>query len=142
MFLKKTQDMTGITGHGLEVVGRVELLVQPVGLVMFHVVQAMSHESLVGFDQLRRHGYTLTDTPVCKFVWGRAEYPLDSTPTDWSEAGNVEEGPVHRVVREHHDLFSEEGVLRQSTLPGIQIETEPGVVIHSRTYSRTSTKGT
>jgi hypothetical protein len=129
--------LTSLTGHGLEVVGQVELLVQPVGLVLFNVVQAMSHECIVGMDQLKRHGYSLMDRPVGKFTWGRAEYLLDEKPWIGHEISEVDDHPVRKVVQEYQDLFSEEGTLRESSLPGIQVETEPGRVVNCKPY-RTS----
>jgi hypothetical protein len=75
--------------------------------------------------------------PVGKFTWGRAEYLLDERPWIKHEIGEVEDHPVRKVVQEYQDLFSEEGTLRESSLPGIQIETEPGRVVNCKPY-RTS----
>ena len=63
--------LTSLTGHGIEIVGELELIVQPVGLVKFLVVKEMSQACIIGIDQLNRHGYTLSGK---KFTWGRAEY--------------------------------------------------------------------
>ena len=99
VFQKCKEVLTSVTGHGLEVVGKIELLIQPVGLVSFLVVSAMSQECIVGMDQLKRHGYCVTDTPVGKFTWGRAEYLLDEKP--WIDSGisEVTDHPVRKVIR-------------------------------------------
>lgn len=127
-----------LSGDRLNTEGALEVAIPGVGVVRFIVVQTMSHECILGWDQLHRHGWAF-DSNKAVMRWGGRLFCTDyfEHVVDGSgkyEAAFVDADFLTPLLAKHHKVFGEPGKLPIANLPKVQIETEPGVVVAQRPY--------
>jgi hypothetical protein len=81
--------LTTINGVSIEVLGTAEFEVENVGPVRFQVLKGIRHDAIVGWDQLHRHGWTMSDCGTTQvMLWGSRPFEIMGE-TQGSEAAVV-----------------------------------------------------
>ena len=119
-----------MSGQWMKVEGNVEIVVPDVGIVTFAVVKTIAYEAILGWDQLRQHGWSFgTKTSVLE--WGAVQLPVLLTVVD-NEAASA--GCLNNILQRHRTIFGEPGKLPEADLPPVRIETEPGKLVTQHPY--------
>ena len=116
----------------MKVEGNMEIVVPEVGIVTFVVVKTMTHEAILGCDQLHRHSWSF-GTKTSMMEWGAAQLPVLLTVVD-NEAASVDAGCLNDILQRHRAVFGEPGKLLVADLPPVCIETEPRKLVTQCPY--------
>ena len=145
MLKKFTTPLVSLSGNSLNVLGEIEFEIKNVGVVSFVVIDKMSHEIIIGIDQLHVHGFYL-DSKV--LVWGGRIFDLLEKSNDNDSKVDSVNNMVHdtltltkrssdnwlsNLLAEYSDLF-QEGQLPSANLPAMEINTLPGRVVSKKPY--------
>ena len=127
---KCSERIISLTGNALDIVGEVELQSQ-VGPLRFVIVKDLSHEAILGYDQLARYGFQLNESTL---TLGTGTLGLlHAIEMEVCEIDVDPDDCIGQVVSEYKCLFGS-GSLPTANLPPIKIETLPGHVVCKRPY--------
>ena len=93
----------------------------------------MKHEFILGYDELNKHKFHL-DTEF--LLWGQDVFKLLNDDVCEIDSVECEFGVavrIQKVLQKYKNVFRE-GCLPTDSLPAIEIETEPGKVVHRSPY--------
>ncbi len=139
LFRKVDTCVTSLTGDKITFVGEIEFTLDTIGLVTFLVVKQMSHEIILGIDELGKHAYYLNNDFL---IWGQDVFPLiDTARSLGSEVVSLDicHDHLQSVLLKYKHLFKE-GNLPTAKLPAIEVTTESGKIVHKKPYRLPLTK--
>jgi len=135
-----TLALVTLSGSQLNIEGKIELNVEGVGSVSFVVVKDMKHECILGWDQMRRHGWALDSRNGVMRLGGKLYHVEGGSPfsdegcLEAAETTMVDAGYLNEVLAKHQGVFGDPSVLPAARLGWAHIKTEPGKVVALRPY--------
>ena len=132
--------LTTINNVPIDVLGTAEFLVERVGPVQFQVLKGIKHEAIIGWDQLHKHGWALSDGKTQAMLWGQRAFDLEVTTNGDYETADIEAGCLTELLSQYKQIFGEPGSLPVSGLPELHIDTEAGQLVAQRPYRAALTK--
>ena len=133
VYRKYSKSIVSLTGNSVNILGQVELRLKNVGVVECLVVDNMSHELLIGYDALNKHGFHLDTSTL---IWGEDIFPLvgiDDKIVSEISIVNDSDNALGMLLHQYSDLFKT-GNLPVADLPEIEIKTLPDKVVHKQPY--------
>ena len=130
---KESRDIISVSGDCIQVVGIADIKVDT-GWIEVRVVKGLSHDLILGWDQLHRYGWGLSDnTASTTVIWGQHVYNVIKRKTQEVCKIDIPSSPYSDVLRQYSSVFGEPEVLLPANLPPLEIVTE-GHPICQRPY--------